>query len=261
MALAPPRNYRKQIFTEYDVIEDEYIPRRPFLYYNPRYSAGKPDTLNRRPAIVWLHPGGGDYTDKSWAHDFTDFGYPFFSIDFGESGSGFDPANILAGIINTAAFVRFLHANHKDYLVNGNEVIVTGVSFGGIIAAEYNAAQNKFADPRYPQFLSYINDYYKRAKQNIFASACFPGDADAEYREMIDPMCVPNYAHHGINDRTLPISVARKTVRAFNAVNVDSVLVEWDSDHKLAGLHDVIAADLRNRFATLLGFPPEIIPS
>jgi dienelactone hydrolase len=253
------RNYQDIIFKDMDSVSVDYIPADPAssvparqaLIYTP-----KGDIQTRRAFVIGLHPGGSDLTTmKQWASDYTSRGYVYASIDYGETGGDFDLNAQIAAIVNTGCFLRWAHVNRDKYGIAGGKIFIHGVSAGGITAWQTNISL-PLTDP---MFKSTINDLYKKTKMKLLGSASMPGGVNDTIVKLINSGNVVHNDSHGDKDPILPLSKSQAAVDQSNRVGVKSTLTIYPgADHSLAGLHDMILADVLIKFAGLMGIPPPV---
>jgi acetyl esterase/lipase len=186
----------------------------------------KGDTLQRRPAIVWVHGGafrGGDKTSPELvdeANQFARKGYVNVSINYRLADPGCIPGGGESCIIgireameDAQTAVRFLRSRAKAWRIDPTRIAIGGSSAGAITALNvgYNAANPGPGD--HQQFSSAVE-----AVQSI--SGCAIGTTPG-----------PDGAHallfHGTADPLVPYGCALATVAAAKAAKAGAILRTW----------------------------------
>jgi predicted esterase len=178
------------------------------------------DTVEHRPAIVWVHGGSfccGSKTSPELVDEATTFakeGYLNVSIDYrlespGCSGSF---SNCVPAIQEAAAdaqtAVRFLRANAEKYNIDPNRIAIGGSSAGAITAL--NVGYSSGADPS-----ASVRAAVSLSGAQLVVGTITAGDAPA-----IDFHCT--------TDPLVPYQLAVNTINAAKAQGLDAFLESWN---------------------------------
>ena len=151
-----PLRYRDAIFSTVTITRDLQYGSAPDGNGNPvalkldLYQPPATDTVNKRPAIVWVHGGGFTAATRrsgpspDLANKFAKLGYVTVSINYrlsgpasGCVGTGFPPQCITATFDaqhDAQAAIRWLRAHAATYGIDSGRIAIGGESAGGITA-------------------------------------------------------------------------------------------------------------------------------
>jgi acetyl esterase/lipase len=222
--------YRDQVFSSVSVTRD-------IVYGNAPDGQGDPvdleldlyqptgDTVNRRPALIWVHGGGFTAGDKSSgasrATFFAQRGYIAVSINYrllSETGCGgtTDPTAeceqaALAAQHDAQAAVRWLRANADEYRVDTDRIAIGGSSAGAVTSLLVDWRSEDPGSSGNPGFSSAV-----RAAVSV--------SGGAPTNEAIDGGDPPAIFSHGSEDRTVPFEWAVSNAAAMYGANIFTVL-------------------------------------
>jgi acetyl esterase/lipase len=183
------------------------------------------DTVEHRPAIVWVHGGSfafGSKTSPELVDQATVFarkGYVNVSIDYRLSATGCTVQNavcvqsIIDAQHDAQAAVRWLRANADTYGIDTERISIAGTSAGAITALNVAFSPNEVGTSGNPGFPSHV-DAAVSLSGAAFRSAD-PGDA-------------PVLLFHGTNDSLVPYSWATDTIAGAEADGINAELTTWE---------------------------------
>ena len=232
---ASPVRYRDNVFaavhkkfditygTAIDEIDHSVVTLELDLY------TPKGDTLDRRPAIVWVHGGSfccGNKSSPELIDEATQFalkGYVNVSIDYRLAHPGCVPGGagtcligIREAMQDAQTAVRFLRARADKYGIDPSRIAIGGSSAGAITAVNvgYNAANPGPGD----------HQGYSSAVQAVQSlSGCAIGVVPG-------PGGAPAIFFHGTADPLVPLSCAQGTVAKARAAGDKAILRTWPGE-------------------------------
>jgi acetyl esterase/lipase len=212
------------------------------------------DTVQARPAIVWVHGGGfsgGDKTSPEIVDEATTFahkGYVNVSINYRLSPTGCSAGGATAACVqgifdaqhDAQAAVRWLRANAAARDIDVNRIAIGGTSAGAITAE--NVAYNS-EDPGTSGSAGYSSAV--RAAQSISGAHLFGTITADEPSSLL---------FHGTSDPLVPYQWAVNTVNDAEAAGVAVYLTTWQGEgHVPYGAHrQQILDQTRNFFYAAL---------
>ena len=244
-----PLRYRDPLFSSVQVARDLTYGRAPdnqgnqvALKLDLYQPAG--DTVNRRPAIAYVHGGGFSHGDKSAGADFATYfarrGFVVVSVNYrllAPPGCGGQPepppecvsaAN--AAQHDAQAAVRWLRAKRLTYRIDPTRIAMAGSSAGAITTLLVAWRREDPGNSGNPGYSSAI-----RAGASISG-----GTPTNQYITQDD---APVIFFHGTEDRTVPYAWAVSNYRAMRNLGIASVFESFEgAGHGLvqAGYRDVI---------------------
>jgi carboxylesterase type B len=226
-----PLRYRDAVFTEAtmtsDVVYGSAVDQQgqtvPLLLdvYEPT-----DDTLDNRPAIVWVHGGGfanGDKTSQEIVEEATTFakkGYVNVSINYRLVPGGCFPvtAACLTAIVDAKhdaqAAVRFLRANASTYGIDVGRIAIGGTSAGGITALNVGYGPEDTGTSGNPGFPSTVRAAVALSGAK-FLTTPNAGEAAA-------------LLFHGTADPVVAYQSAVNTVNAAKSAGLSAFLTTWE---------------------------------
>jgi dienelactone hydrolase len=230
----PPGNgtirYRDQVFSTVDVSTDVVYGSAPDAQGNPvelKLDLYQPrgDTVNRRPALIWVHGGGFTAGDKAsgatQAGFFARRGYVAVSINYrllsedGCGGTTNPPPECLQAALaaqhDAQAAVRWLRANADTYRIDTDRIAIAGSSAGAVTSLLVGWRPEDPGASGNPGPSSAIR-----------AAVSLSGGAPTN--EYIDRQDAPAILFHGTEDRTVPFEWAVGNAAAMYNAGVFTVL-------------------------------------
>jgi len=186
------------------------------------------DTVQGRPAIVWVHGGGfsqGTRTSQEIVQEATAFakkGYVNVSIDYRLWEGGCFPvtAQCVTAIVDAKhdaqAAVRFLRANAATYRIDPTRIAVAGTSAGAITALNVAYGPEDVGTSGNPGFPSTVRGAVSLSGAAILTQPN-PGEASA-------------LLFHGTADPLVPYQSAVNTVNAATAAQLKVFLTTWEGE-------------------------------
>jgi dienelactone hydrolase len=222
--------YRDAVFSTVDVSRDIVYGNAPDAQGNPvdlelDLYLPRGDTVDSRPALIWVHGGGFTAGDKasgaSRATFFAQRGYVAASINYrllSENGCGGDPtpppeceqAAIVAQHDAQAA-VRWFRANAGTYGIDADRIAMAGSSAGAVTSLLVDWRREDTGSSGNPGFSSAI-----RAAVSI--------SGGAPTNEAIDEDDPPAIFFHGSEDTTVPFEWAVRNAAAMYGAGILTVL-------------------------------------
>lgn len=208
------------------------------------------DTVQARPAIVWVHGGSfccGSKTSAEIvdeANYFAQRGYVNVSINYRLWSGGCPGSDIAKCIIainqaqqDAQTAVRFLREKAATYRIDPDRIAIGGSSAGAITALNVGFSPENPGPGDHQGFSSAVRAAQSLSGAQIASSPINPGDAAA-------------LLFHGTADPLVPYSQAKNTVDTANQNGVPAVLVTWDgAGHVPYSSHrDEILTDTSNFF-------------
>jgi acetyl esterase/lipase len=184
------------------------------------------DTVDERPAIVWVHGGGFSQGSKTspelveQANLFARKGYVNVSITYRLWPGGCFPvtAQCVQAIIDAKhdaqAAVRFLRANADDYGVDADRIAIAGTSAGAITALNVAYGADDVGNSGNPGFPSTV-----RGAVSLSGAALVTAPDAGEPKALL---------FHGTADTVVPYQWAVDDVTAGKALGLDIFLTSWE---------------------------------
>lgn len=229
-----PLRYRDEVFPAVTTTSDLVYGSAPDATGAPvtlRLDVYEPsgDTLDERPAIVWVHGGGFRFGTKTspeivdQANVFARKGYVNVSIQYRLSATGCSAsaptADCLTAIINAKhdaqAAVRFLRANADTYGIDEGRIAIAGTSAGAITALNVGYSPDDPGSSGNPGYDSSV-----RSAVSLSGFALLPPD----------PGDAPALLFHGTADTIVPYAWAQNTIAAAEAAGVGVNSTTWEGD-------------------------------
>ena len=179
-----------------------------------------PDTVTRRPLVVFVHGGGFRGGDKerdkvvTLARDYARRGYVTASINYrllntddgtGPPCSGSDCPQAVAAVAaqhDAQAAIRFLRKNASSYGIDSERVGIAGTSAGAGTALLVAVNAEDPGASGHPRFASDV-------RGAISISGAIPPQQRSTFRPLLDPDDAPTYFFYGTEDpKVVPESVA-----------------------------------------------------
>lgn len=228
-----PMRYRDAVFTQVDTTSN--IPygsavnsqgQQQTLFLDLYEPAG--DTVDKRPAIVWIHGGSFSAGSKTspeivdQANTFARKGYVNVSISYRLSPTGCSAGaptiECVNAIINAKhdaqAAVRFLRANAEQYRIDTTRIAVSGTSAGAITALNVGYDSTDVGNSGNPGYPSDVRAAVSLSGARILGA---PGPGDA-----------PALLFHGTADFVVPYQWAVNTVDGAKAAGLVAFLTSWE---------------------------------
>ena len=247
-----PLRYRDEVFSAVNTTSD--VPYGSAVDQNGqtvtlRLDVYEPtgDTVDARPAIVWVHGGGFSQGTKTspeiveQARLFARKGYLNVSITYRLWPGGCFPvtAQCVQAIVDAKhdaqAAVRFLRANADTYGVDPDRIAVAGTSAGGITALNVGYGPEDVGDSGNPGFPSTV-----RGVVSLSGAALTTGPNAGEAKALL---------FHGTADPIVPFQWAVDDVEAARAAGLDVFLTSWEgAGHVPYGAHRTEINDQTTNF-------------
>ena len=222
--------YRDAVFSTVDVTRDIVYGNAPDAQGNPvdlklDLYLPRGDTVDRRPAVIWVHGGGFTAGDKasgaSRATFFAQRGYVAASINYrllSENGCGGDPTPppeceqaAIAAQHDAQAAARWFRANAATYGIDTDRIAMAGSSAGAVTSLLVDWRREDPGNSGNPGFSSAF-----RAAVSI--------SGGAPTNEAIDEDDSPAIFFHGSEDTTVPFEWAVRNAAAMYAAGILPVL-------------------------------------
>jgi acetyl esterase/lipase len=186
------------------------------------------DTVDARPAIVWVHGGGFSQGSKTspelveQANLFARKGYVNVSITYRLHPGGCFPvtAQCVRAIVDAKhdaqAAVRFLRANADTYGVDADRIAIAGTSAGGITALNVGYGPEDVGNSGNPGFPSTV-----RGVVSLSGAALTTAPNAGEAKALL---------FHGTTDPIVPYQWAVDDVNAARALGLDAFLTSWEGE-------------------------------
>ena len=189
------------------------------------------DTIQKRPAIVWVHGGGFSGGDKTSpeivdeANWFSKEGYVNVSINYRLFGSGCSAAGATAGCVqaiidaqhDAQAAVRFLRRYATTYRIDKTRIAIGGSSAGAITALEVAANSEDPGTSGNPGFSSAVGGAVSLSGAKLLGAKMSAGDA-------------PFLDFHGTNDGLVPYQWAVNSVNEAKAAGIIAYLTTYQGE-------------------------------
>jgi len=184
------------------------------------------DTVDARPAIVWVHGGGFSQGSKTspelveQANLFARKGYVNVSITYRLWPGGCFPvtAQCVQAIIDAKhdaqAAVRYLRANAEDLGVDADRIAIAGTSAGAITALNVAYGADDVGNSGNPGFPSTV-----RGAVSLSGAALVTAPDAGEPKALL---------FHGTADTVVPYQWAVDDVNAGKALGLDIFLTSWE---------------------------------
>jgi para-nitrobenzyl esterase len=190
------------------------------------------DTVQKRPAIVWVHGGGfsgGDKTSGELVDEATVFskkGYVNVSINYrlygpGCSATAGGTAGCLTAITDAQhdaqAAVRFLRKNATTYRIDPTRIAIGGSSAGAITALQVAASSEDPGTSGNPGFSSAVGGAVSLSGAKLLGAPMSAGDA-------------PFLDFHGTADTLVPYQWAVNSVDEAHAAGITAYLTTYPGE-------------------------------
>lgn len=225
------------------------------------------------PVVVFAHGGGWQYGSKvggaaPFFTKLTENGIAVASINYRLSGRVQYPAQIH----DIQCAVRFLKTNATLFGLDGNKVVLAGISSGANLALMAGISNGSYAQPK-SQYNSISNSvrgvvalsaHYdlsdeklaNETKENIQKYLGSKGSrSDASPINQLNEDSSPLLLMHSRNDNNIPIEQARIFADKAKKLGVDATLVEIsNADHNLSSLFNLGSPDEAERLKLISDF-------
>jgi acetyl esterase/lipase len=191
------------------------------------------DTVQQRPAIVWVHGGGfssGDKTSGELVDEsnvFSKEGFVNVSINYRLYGPGCSATSggALAGCLqaitdaqhDAQAAVRFLRKNATTYRIDPTRIAIGGSSAGAITAMQVGANSEDPGTSGNPGFSSAVGAAVGLSGAKLLGAGMTAGDA-------------PELDFHGTSDPLVPYQWAVNTQKEAQAAGITSYLTTYPGE-------------------------------
>jgi carboxylesterase type B len=236
-----PLRYRDEVFAEVTTTRDviygsavdqngQTIPLQLDIYEPTS------DTVEARPAIVWVHGGGFSQGTKTspelveQANLFARKGYLNVSINYRLWSGGCFPvtAQCVQAIVDAKhdaqAAVRFLRANADTYGVDADRIAIAGTSAGAITALNVGYGPEDVGNSGNPGFPSTV-----RGAVSLSGAALTTTPNAGEAKALL---------FHGTADQIVSYQWAVDDVNTAKSLGLDAFLTSWQGEgHVPYGAH------------------------
>jgi acetyl esterase/lipase len=189
------------------------------------------DTIQKRPAIVWVHGGGFSGGDKTSpeivdeANWFSKEGYVNVSINYRLFGPGCSATGATAGCVqaiidaqhDAQAAVRFLRRYATTYRIDPTRIAIGGSSAGAITALEVAANSEDPGTSGNPGYSSAVGGAVSLSGAKLLGARMSAGDA-------------PFLDFHGTNDGLVPYQWAVNSVNEAKAAGIIAYLTTYEGE-------------------------------
>jgi dipeptidyl aminopeptidase/acylaminoacyl peptidase len=229
----PPLRYRDEVFSNVSVTSNVIYGsavNQQGQTVTLRLDVYQPsgDTLEERPAIVWVHGGSfrtGTRTSAEivdQANVFSRKGYVNVSISYrlsqnGCSAGGITPECVTAiqhAKYDAFAAVRFLRANADTYNIDVDRIAISGTSAGAITAMNVAYDSTDVGNSGNPGFPSNVQAGVSLSGGRVFGA--------------FDAADAPTLLFHGTADFVVPYQWAVNTRNGATAAGLASYLTSWE---------------------------------
>ena len=251
----------------------------PTMITNLEYCNGEkldltiPQGAAGKPVIVFVHGGGWQYGSKvggaaPFFTKLTESGIAVASINYRLSSRAQYPAQIY----DIKCAVRYIKTNATLFGLDGNKVILAGISSGANLALMAGLSDGLYVQPK-ARFNSISSDvqgvvalsaHYdltdeklaKETKENIKKYLGSNGSkTDASPINHLGGESKPLLLMHAKNDKNIPIEQARAFAAQAQKLGVESNLIEIsNADHNLSSLFHIDSPDEAGRLKLIADF-------